>query len=91
MGFRVRIRGAGSSVGSRISDVTSLCAWMHETHAMRQATGDGLSVAVLLTAPPAAGKTCLVSQLVRLALRWQGAAALVPIALRVAELQRLSS
>lgn len=57
--------GGEGAAGPEVRDVASLCAWLHATHAARQQSGGGAAAAALLCAPAAAGKSCLVSQLVR--------------------------
>ena len=90
-----------------VADVTSLCEWFHAAQAGRlrdqarraEDGGGGAATAVcgLLTAPPAAGKSCMMSQLVIYTLErmrtrsGSGGAgegeALVPILVRVQDLQ----
>jgi len=58
-------------------------------HGERLVKGDRLSLALLVVGPPASGKSCLVSQLVMHTLRWPARDTLVPIAIKVVELERL--
>ena len=79
-----------------VRDVASLASWLHAVYTERLA-GSAMQrpTCVLLTAGPAAGKTCLISQLVvhtleinRRLLGLEVKAALVPILVRVQLLQR---
>ena len=68
------------------ADAHGLSAWLAAQHAERVQGGVcDAPCAALLTAPPAAGKTTLLSQLVALSL---GSAELVPIVIKVQQLQR---
>ena len=73
-----------------VCDVDALCRWLHDTHSqrIRGSRPQPTSSCVLLTAGPAAGKTCLLSQLVVHSLDLNGAE-LLPILLKVQELQKL--
>jgi hypothetical protein len=46
-----------------VTDVAGLAKWLRDTHTQRT-RGGSVTACVLLTAGPAAGKTCLMSQLV---------------------------
>jgi hypothetical protein len=73
-----------------VNDVSSLAAWLTTTHAQRCQDGVASThLCVLLTAGPASGKTCLMSQLVTHLLKDEGKGHLVPILLRVQRLQRM--
>ena len=77
---------------SSVTDVASLAAWLSHTHAMRCRDGSvSTNLCVLLTAGPASGKTCLMSQLVTHVLKDDGKGHLVPVVLRVQKLQRMLS
>ena len=80
----IEVTGSAADLSS-VRDVRGLSAWLHLLHAAR---GGGAATdatgAVLLTAPPAAGKTTLISQAVVLALK---KAELVPIVIKVQLLQ----
>ena len=68
------------------ADAFGLSEWLAAQHAERvQGGACEAPCAALLTAPPAAGKTTLLSQLVALAL---GSGELVPIVIKVQQLQR---
>jgi hypothetical protein len=80
----IEVMGDADLVGVR--DVRGLSDWLHSLHAARslgEAITD-LGAAALLTAPPAAGKTTLISQAVVLTL---DRAELVPIVIKVQLLQ----
>ena len=81
----VAINVTGDSQLLGIDDVRGLSSWLHSLHAARL-DGKGVSevAAALLTAPPAAGKTTLISQTVVLALE---RSELVPIVIKVQLLQ----
>ena len=68
-----------------ISDVRGLASWLHGTHQQRTC-GTPVTACVLLTAGPAAGKTCLMSQLVMHTLEQPNG--LVPILIKVQNLQK---
>jgi hypothetical protein len=69
----------------RVRDVRGLSEWLHALHSARSAgEAVGAPGAALLTAPPASGKTTLISQAVVLAL---DRAELVPIVIKVQLLQ----
>ena len=86
--------GDGASDMAAVRDVAGLAAWLQATHV--QACADGLartSLCVLITAGPASGKTCLMSQMVSHVLR-EGTGTtkpghLLPIVIKVQRLQRL--
>ena len=81
----VAIEVTGDSQQSGIGDVRGLSEWLHSLHAARLDGKDTSEVAAtLLTAPPAAGKTTLISQAVVLALE---SGKLVPIVIKVQLLQ----
>ena len=79
------------------SDVNGLCEWFYTTHILRvdsSRTESVTAACVILTAPPAAGKTCAMLQLfVRTldrglaALDQNGSMELIPILIRVSDLQ----
>jgi hypothetical protein len=66
-------------------DVHGLAEFMVSLHAQRCRGDAGARGCLLLTAPPAAGKSCLMQQLITIV----GTAELVPILVRVQRLQRL--
>ena len=74
------------------SDVAALGAWLHRAYTRRLAQPGARDDAgrerssVLLTGPPAAGKTCLTSQLVMHML--QRPDSLIPVPIKVQQLQR---
>jgi hypothetical protein len=74
------------------SDVAALGAWLHRAYTRRLAQPGARDDAgrerssVLLTGPPAAGKTCLTSQLVMHML--QRPESLIPVPIKVQQLQR---
>ena len=70
---------------SAVSDVAGLAAWLQTTHSMRT-RGGTVTACVLLTAGPAAGKTCLMSQLVMHTLEQNNG--LVPILIKIQNLQK---
>lgn len=74
----------------KITSVESLCRWLHTMHArrVRRLQPPPLASCVLLTAGPAAGKTCLLSQLVVHSLDLDGAEVL-PVLIKVQDLQKL--
>ena len=78
-----------SSNLANVNDVQGLASWLLAAHAARRdAPADaGPAACLLLTAPPAAGKTCLVSQLVMHILQSKECD-MVPILIKVQELQR---
>ena len=82
-----RSDAAGASQLAQVTDVTGLCSWLMAAHAQRCRGEAAGSTCLLLTAPPAAGKTVLMSQLVASALAWP-TAPLVPILVKVQLLQR---
>lgn len=70
---------------SSIDDVHGLSAWLHSQHSEREDGAHTTTLSsALLTGPPAAGKTTLISQVVLLALK---TAKLVPILIKVQQLQ----
>jgi hypothetical protein len=79
----LKVMGYADLAGVR--DVRGLSDWLHSLHASRR-LGEATTApgAALLTAPPAAGKTTLISQAVVLALN---RAELVPIVIKVQLLQ----
>jgi hypothetical protein len=79
----IEVMGYADLAGVR--DVRGLSDWLHSLHAARS-LGEAITApgAALLTAPPAAGKTTLISQAVVLAL---DRAELVPIVIKVQLLQ----
>jgi Ran GTPase-activating protein (RanGAP) involved in mRNA processing and transport len=81
----VAIEVMGDADLAGVHDVHGLSDWLHSLHASRS-LGEAITApgAALLTAPPAAGKTTLLSQAVVLALN---RAELVPIAIKVQLLQ----
>jgi hypothetical protein len=81
----VAIEVMGDADLAGVRDVRGLSDWLHSLHASRS-LGDAITdpEAALLTAPPAAGKTTLISQAVVLAL---DRAELVPIVIKVQLLQ----
>ena len=81
----VAIEVTGDAYLSSVRDVHGLSEWLHSFHSARS-DGKAISApgAALLTAPPAAGKTTLISQAVLLALQ---KADLVPIVIKVQLLQ----
>ena len=80
----VAIDVAGDTKLSGVNDVRSLCAWFHERYIeLLHGKGDGKQGA-LLTAPPAAGKTTMISQAVTITL---DRSVLVPIVVKVQKLQ----
>mgnify|MGYP000894950872 FL=1 len=81
----VAIEVMGDADLAGVRDVRSLSDWLHSLHASRS-LGEAITApgAALLTAPPAAGKTTLISQAVVLAL---DRAELVPIVIKVQLLQ----
>lgn len=88
-----RVGEAGLTPPTLISDVHGLCDWLHWAYAKRRQpdghSGNGMvPTAGLLTAGPAAGKTCLMSQLLVATIERKGGAQLVPILIRVQLLQR---
>jgi len=73
---------------AKVNEVGGLASWLLATHAARRdATDAGHAACLLLTAPPAAGKTCLMSQLVMHVLKSEECD-MVPILIKVQELQR---
>ena len=84
----------GTSVGrlSKVKEVQSLAMRLHEWHARQWENADATERAcVLLTALPATGKTCLMSQVVMHSLRRETMphTPLVPILVKMQQLQRL--
>jgi hypothetical protein len=81
----VAIEVMGDADLAGVRDVRGLSDWLHSLHASRS-RGEAITApgAALLTAPPAAGKTTLISQAVVLAL---DRAELVPIVIKVQLLQ----
>jgi Ran GTPase-activating protein (RanGAP) involved in mRNA processing and transport len=81
----VAIEVMGDADLAGVHDVRGLSDWLHSLHAARR-LGEAITApgAALLTAPPAAGKTTLISQAVVLAL---DRAELVPIVIKVQLLQ----
>jgi len=82
----IEVMGNADLAGVRdVRDVHGLSDWLHSLHAS-QSLGEAITApgAALLTAPPAAGKTTLISQAVVLAL---DRAELVPIVIKVQLLQ----
>jgi len=81
----VAIEVMGDADLAGVHDVRGLSDWLHSLHASRS-RGEAITApgAALLTAPPAAGKTTLISQAVVLAL---DRAELVPIVIKVQLLQ----
>jgi Ran GTPase-activating protein (RanGAP) involved in mRNA processing and transport len=81
----VAIEVMGDADLAGVHDVRGLSDWLHSLHAARS-LGEAITApgAALLTAPPAAGKTTLISQVVVLAL---DRAELVPIVIKVQLLQ----
>lgn len=84
----------GISVGrlSKVKEVQSLAMQLHKWHAQRCDKADATERAcMLLTAAPATGKTCLMSQIVVRSLRCETMphTPLVPILVKVQQLQRL--
>ena len=81
----VAIKVIGDADLAGVRDVRGLSDWLHSLHAARS-HGETITApgAALLTAPPAAGKTTLISQAVLLAL---DRAELVPIVIKVQLLQ----
>jgi hypothetical protein len=81
----VAIEVMGDADRAGVHDVRGLSDWLHSLHASRS-LGEAITApgAALLTAPPAAGKTTLISQVVVLAL---DRAELVPIVIKVQLLQ----
>ena len=81
----VAIEVMGDADLAGVRDVRGLSDWLHSLHAARS-RGEAVAApgAALLTAPPAAGKTTLISQAVVLAL---DRAELVPIVIKVQLLQ----
>jgi Ran GTPase-activating protein (RanGAP) involved in mRNA processing and transport len=81
----VAIKVMGDADLAGVHDVRGLSDWLHSLHASRS-LGEAITApgAALLTAPPAAGKTTLISQAVVLAL---DNADLVPIVIKVQLLQ----
>ena len=77
-----------------VADVSGLGAWLHAAHTRRMAGDASAKACILLTAPPAAGKTCLMSQLVMHTLRElrtpldERHSGLVPIVCKVQHLQK---
>ena len=81
----VAIEFTGNSQLTGISDVRSMTEWLHWLYSARLDGNDVSEVAAaLLTGPPAAGKTTLISQAVVLAL---DRAEMVPIVIKVQQLQ----
>lgn len=85
--------GQQSSSLEDVKDVHGLAAWLLAAHRGRQQSGGhgaaSATSCVLLTAGPAAGKTCLMNQLVMHTLRHDDAeGALVPILIKVQDLQK---
>ena len=75
-----------------VTDVESLAAWLMTKHAARCRDGVASThLCILLTAGPASGKTCLMSQLVTHVLKDDVKGHLVPVLLRVQKLQRMLS
>jgi Ran GTPase-activating protein (RanGAP) involved in mRNA processing and transport len=73
---------------SKVNEVEGLALWLLKAHAKRRDAADtGPAACLLLTAPPAAGKTCLMSQLVMHVLDSKECD-MVPILIKVQELQR---
>jgi hypothetical protein len=73
---------------SKVAEVAGLASWLLAAHAARRDSADaGPAACLLLTAPPAAGKTCLMSQLVMHVLQSKECD-MVPILIKVQELQR---
>jgi hypothetical protein len=79
---------AASEQASPMSEVGGLASWLLAAHSARRDAADtGPAACLLLTAPPAAGKTCLMSQLVMHVLQSKECD-MVPILIKVQELQR---
>jgi hypothetical protein len=77
-----------SSDLAKLNEVAGLAKWLLAAHAARRDAADaGRKASLLLTAPPAAGKTCLMSQLVMHVLKSEECD-MVPILVKVQELQR---
>jgi hypothetical protein len=73
---------------AEVSEVKGLASWLLAAHAARRDSADAnFAACLLLTAPPAAGKTCLMSQLVMHILQSKECD-MVPILIKVQELQR---
>jgi len=73
---------------AEMAEVKGLASWLLTAHAARRDVADADSAAcLLLTAPPAAGKTCLMSQLIMHILQ-SDHCDMVPILIKVQELQR---
>jgi len=73
---------------AEVSEVEGLALWLLAAHVARRDAADaGPAACLLLTAPPAAGKTCLMSQLVMHVLKSKECD-MVPILIKVQELQR---
>jgi hypothetical protein len=73
---------------AKVNEVEGLASWLLEAHAARRDSADANSAAcLLLTAPPAAGKTCLMSRLVMHVLQSKECD-MVTILIKVQELQR---
>ena len=73
---------------AKVAEVGGLASWLLAAHAARRDSVDaGQAACLLLTAPPAAGKTCLMSQLIMDVLKSEECD-LVPILIKVQELQR---
>ena len=70
-----------------VTDVAGLAAWLQSTHTQRS-RGQSVTACVLLTAGPAAGKTCLMSQLVMHTLEAQQGHGLVPVLIKIQNLQK---
>ena len=87
----IKVVGATSSARKLLSDVNEvggLAARMQAAHTKCCATGDPAArLCLLLTAPPAAGKTCLMSQLVMHALADESSLN-IPILVKVQQLHR---
>ena len=78
----INLYGAG---GNSNQDASTLSNWLHERHAERcQGSATAKPAAALLTGPPAAGKTSLLSQIVVHSLKTE----LVPVLIKVQSLQR---
>jgi hypothetical protein len=77
-----------SSDLAKVHEVVGLAKWLLAAHAARRDAADaGRTACLLLTAPPAAGKTCLMSQLVMHVVQSKECN-MVPILIKVQELQR---
>ena len=90
----LEIGGSGSDYEIRkVKDVHGLNKWLHDQYRARVSGDASGPSCILLKGPPAAGKTCLMSQLITLALTNEDKSVrkqplLVPILNKILDLQK---